>query len=189
MLAPCRACTVWWFFAGACADASHVRLIPEPEHHLLKDLTAHAVPDLNKTSLAQIEEVRQKQLVEEQAKVAAKYSSADEFTFETAYRRDHAANREELQQQAESRWMAECTFQPQQVKRIMPADDAQVRQNVASVLREDARLRQTMNKEYELLKQYEAELHDASGFYEWQDKMRKTPGCISSRTCAICSLG
>ncbi|CAJ1412577.1 unnamed protein product [Effrenium voratum] len=30
-----------------------------------------------------------------------------------------------------------------------------------------------MNKEYELLKQYEAELHDASGFYEWQDKMRK----------------
>lgn len=149
------------------------RLIPEPEHSIEKDLVANPVPSyINRTNLAKIEEARARQTEEEKAKIAAKYSSTDEFIFETAKRRDHAAIREELKQEAEKKLMAECTFQPKPNKRIMPRDDAIVRQTVSSVLREDARLRQKMAKDSELLKQFEAELHDASGFYEWQDKMR-----------------
>lgn len=150
------------------------RLIPEPEHNIEKDLAAKPVPSyINKTNLAKIEEARAKQTEEEKAKIAVKYSAADEFTFETAKRRDHAAIKEELKQEAEKKFMAECTFQPKSTKRIMPRDDAVVRHTVSSVLREDARLRQTMNKECELLKQFEADLHDASNFYEYQEKMRK----------------
>ena len=153
-------------------------MIPEPEHNIEKDLTAKPVPSyINKTNLAKIEEARAKQTEEEKAKIAVKYSAADEFTFETAKRRDHAAIKEELKQEAEKKFMAECTFQPKSTKRIMPRDDAVVRHTVSSVLREDARLRQTMNKECELLKQFEADLHDASTFYEYQEKMRKTRSC------------
>lgn len=154
------------------------RLILEPEHSIEKDLTAKPVPSyINKTNLAKIEEARAKQTEEEKAKIAVKYSAADEFTFETAKRRDHAAIKEELKEEAEKKFMAECTFQPKSTKRIMPRDDAVVRHTVSSVLREDARLRQTMNKECELLKQFEADLHDASTFYEYQEKMRKTRSC------------
>ena len=157
----------------SCPDLC--RLIPEPENAVCKDLTAHPVPTyINRTSLAAISEERQKQREEEKAKVAAKYSTDDEFTFETANRRDHDAIRTQLLEEADKKTMAECTFQPKPNKRIMPADDATVRHNLSQVLREDARVRQTMLAEHDLLKQYEAELHDASEFYEWQDRMRKT---------------
>lgn len=157
---------------------SSVRLIPDPEHNIEKDLMANPVPSyINRTNLAKIEEARARQTEEEKAKIAVKYSSADEFSFETAKRRDHAAIKEELKQEAEKKLMAECTFQPRSNKRIMPRDDAIVRQTVSSVLREDARLRQKMAKDAELLKQYEADLHDASSYYEWQDKMRTTRSC------------
>jgi len=150
------------------------RLIPEPETSVLKDLTAHPVPaHINRTSLAAIEEGRKRQREEEKARVAAKYSLDDEFIFETANRRDHETIRTQLLEDAEKKTMAECTFQPKAKKRIMPAEDATVRQNTTQVLREDARVRQTMLAEHDLLKQYEAELHDASDFYAWQDRMRK----------------
>ncbi|CAK9102849.1 Cilia- and flagella-associated protein 99, partial [Durusdinium trenchii] len=150
------------------------RLIAEPDHHIEKDLIANPVPGfLNKTNLAKIADERKRQMEENKAKVAMKYSAADEFTFETAQRRDHASVLEELRAKAEEKFMEECTFQPQAAKRIVPRDDAMVRQTVASVLKEDARLRQAMAKDAELLKQYEAELHDASHFYEWQEKMKK----------------
>ena len=115
---------------------------------------------------------------EEKAKVAAKYSTDDEFIFETANRRDYETLKTQLHEEAEKKTMAECTFQPKSNKRIIPSDDATVRHNMAQVLREDARVRQTMLAEHDLLKQYEAELHDASDFYAWQDRMRKTPGEI-----------
>ncbi|CAE7205074.1 CLEC16A [Symbiodinium sp. KB8] len=150
------------------------RLIPEPESSVLKDLTAHPAPaHINRTSLAAIEEARKRQREEEKARVAAKYSVDDEFIFETAGRRDHETIRMQLQEDADKKTMAECTFQPKSKKRIMPAEDATVRQNTTQVLREDARVRQTMLAEHDLLKQYEAELHDASEFYAWQDRMRK----------------
>ncbi|CAE7580990.1 CFAP99 [Symbiodinium natans] len=150
------------------------RLIPEPESAVHKDWTAHPVPaHINRTSLAAIQEERKRQLEEEKTKVAAKYSMDDEFTLETASRRDYETIRTQLQEDADKKVMAECTFQPKPNKRIMPTDDATVRQNVAQVLREDARLRQTLQAEHDLLKQYEAELHDASDFYSWQDRMRK----------------
>ena len=150
-----------------------------------KDWTAHPVPaHINRTSLAAIQEERKRQLEEEKTKVAAKYSMDDEFTLETASRRDYETIRTQLQEDADKKVMAECTFQPKPNKRIMPTDDATVRQNVAQVLREDARLRQTLQAEHDLLKQYEAELHDASDFYSWQDRMRKTLGSVQhSYTC------
>merc|ERR1712039_961045 len=56
-------------------------------------------------------------------------------------------------------------------KYVPPSEEAVVKQNVAAVLREDALLRQKQAREAEILKNYEQELHDASEYNRWQDKM------------------
>ena len=40
--------------------------------------------------------------------------------------------------------------------------------NKTSILREDFLLKKKQEKEFEMLKRYESELLDTSGFYEWQ---------------------
>merc|ERR1711870_72917 len=69
---------------------------------------------------------------------------------------------------------AECTFKPKPTKKyVPPSEEAVVKQNIAAVLREDALLRQKQAKEAEILKNYEQELHDASEYNRWQDKMKQ----------------
>mmetsp|Transcript_30378 Transcript_30378/g.68153 ORF Transcript_30378/g.68153 Transcript_30378/m.68153 type:complete len:764 (+) Transcript_30378:81-2372(+) len=150
------------------------RLIPEPDV-ISRQVKAQPVPaSIHKNSLGKVEEQKKKKLQEEKAKVLAKYDEADHFSLETAARRDHQAALEDLKQQVEAERMAECTFVPKTTKKaVFAAEDATIRHNAASVLREDALVKQKQAKEYQVLKRYEEDLHDASQFYTWQEKMKE----------------
>lgn len=150
------------------------RLIPEPDV-ISRQVKAQPVPtSIHKNSLNKVEEQKKKKLQEEKEKVLAKYDEADHFNLETASRRDHEAAFDDLKKEVESERMAECTFFPKTEKKAVAiADNATVRHNVASVLREDALVKQKQAKEYQALKRYEEDLHDASQFYTWQEKMKE----------------
>eukprot|EP00931_Biecheleriopsis_adriatica_P086494 TRINITY_DN61158_c0_g1_i1.p1 TRINITY_DN61158_c0_g1~~TRINITY_DN61158_c0_g1_i1.p1 ORF type:complete len:781 (-),score=272.06 TRINITY_DN61158_c0_g1_i1:166-2508(-) len=154
--------------------APRPRLVPEPEV-ISREIKAQPVPAaIHKNSLSKVEEEKKRKLEDEKAKVAAKYSPSDHFSLETGVRRDHAGEFEELRNKVEAERMAECTFQPAPAKPFVPpSEDAVVRHNAASVLREDALLKQKQAKEAQILKRYEQDLHDASEFHQWQDKMRE----------------
>mmetsp|Transcript_130980 Transcript_130980/g.310636 ORF Transcript_130980/g.310636 Transcript_130980/m.310636 type:complete len:762 (-) Transcript_130980:14-2299(-) len=149
------------------------RLIPEPEV-MSREVKAQPVPaGIHKNSLSKVEEQRKKKLEEEKARVQSKYTESDHFSLETGARRDHEAEMELLKKKVEEEQMAECTFNPKTSKKVVAPDDATVRHNVASVLREDALLKQKQAKEYQILKRYEEDLHDASQFHSWQEKMKE----------------
>lgn len=150
------------------------RLIPEPDV-ISREVKAQPVPaSIHKNSLNKVEEQKKKRMEEEKAKVLSKYTEADHFSLETGARRDHEAVMEDLKKKVESEQMAECTFYPKTSKKfVAPAGDATVRHNAASVLREDALLKQKQAKEYQILKRYQEDLHDASQFYTWQERMKE----------------
>jgi len=150
------------------------RLIPEPDV-ITREVKAQPVPtSIHKNSLNKVEEQKKKRMEEEKAKVLSKYSDADHFSLETSARRDHEAVMEDLKKKVESEQMAECTFYPKTAKKfVAPSGDATVRHNAASVLREDALLKQKQAKEYQILKRYQEDLHDASQFYTWQERMKE----------------
>jgi len=146
------------------------RLVPEPEV-ISREVKALPLPPAS-TSLAAVEEQKRKRLEEQKAKVAAKYTPEGEFKLETMQRRD-GSEVEELARKVDADRMAECTFRPRIGRYVPPTEEAAVRQNVAAVLREDTLIRQKQAQEYEVLKRYESELHDASEFHRWQDKMKQ----------------
>lgn len=150
------------------------RLIPEPDV-ISREVKAQPVPSsIHKNSLKKVEEEKKKKYEEEKAKVLAKYREDDHFSLETGARRDHEVVMEDLKKKVEAEQMAECTFYPKTAKKfVAPAGDATVRHNTASVLREDALLKQKQAKEYQILKRYQEDLHDASQFYSWQEKMKE----------------
>jgi len=146
------------------------RLIPEPEV-ISREVKALPLPPSHK-SLAEVEEQKRKRLEEQKAKVAAKYTEDGEFKLLTCARRE-GSELDELAKKVEAERMAECTFKPKIVKYQPTNEEAVVRQNAAAILREDALLKQKQEKEFQSLKRYEQELHDASGFYQWQDQKKK----------------
>lgn len=148
------------------------RLIPEPEVISREVKALPLPPTLNATSLTAVEEQKRKRLEEEKSKVAAKYTQEQHFSLETANRRD-GGEVEELAKKVEAERMAECTFKPKLAKYSAPTEEAIVRQNAAAILREDALLKQKQAKEYQVLKRYEEDLHDASEFHRWQGQMKQ----------------
>lgn len=148
------------------------RLIPEPTT-ISRQVKAKPVPTTNnKTSLAELEEEKKRRLEEERARVKDKYAAEDAPQLASMVRQDQA-EREELARKVEAERMAECTFRPAvNPNYTRPQQEATVRQNAAAVLREDALLRKKQRDEYEILKRYEADLHDASKFSEWQQGQR-----------------
>eukprot|EP00928_Gymnodinium_smaydae_P053357 TRINITY_DN37367_c0_g1_i1.p2 TRINITY_DN37367_c0_g1~~TRINITY_DN37367_c0_g1_i1.p2 ORF type:complete len:761 (-),score=288.59 TRINITY_DN37367_c0_g1_i1:52-2334(-) len=148
------------------------RLIPEPEV-INRQVKAQPVPSaIYKQSLAEIEEEKRQRQEEEKERIKAKYS-VEEVPQLVTQRRKDKNELEELTKKVEAERYAECTFKPAPAKKyVPPTEEAVVRQNAAAVLREDALIRKKQQQEYDVLKRYEAELHDASGFYEWQQEQR-----------------
>mmetsp|Transcript_27987 Transcript_27987/g.51062 ORF Transcript_27987/g.51062 Transcript_27987/m.51062 type:complete len:762 (+) Transcript_27987:124-2409(+) len=151
--------------------APRPRLIPEPEV-ISRQIKAQPVPAMiNETSLAEVEEEKRKRREEHLQQVREKYDGC-EVNLQTADRRD-PSEKEELTRKVEEEKMKECTFKPKPPRPyVPPTEEACVRQNVASVLREDALLKKKQAAEYAILKRYEEDLHDASNFSSWQQNMK-----------------
>merc|ERR1712107_556679 len=67
----------------------------------------------------------------------------------------------------------ECTFKPAPAKKHSPpTEEAIIRQNASSVLREDALLKKKQQKEAQILKRSEEDLHDESEFQAWKQKIK-----------------
>jgi hypothetical protein len=67
--------------------------------------------------------------------------------------------------------MQECTFQPKIARAIgkYTLDQAaEVKQNASSILREDNLLKKKQKDQYEILKEYESGMLDASTYFKWQ---------------------
>eukprot|EP00747_Dinoflagellata_sp_TGD_P162531 gnl/TRDRNA2_/TRDRNA2_180226_c0_seq1.p1 gnl/TRDRNA2_/TRDRNA2_180226_c0~~gnl/TRDRNA2_/TRDRNA2_180226_c0_seq1.p1 ORF type:complete len:804 (+),score=236.88 gnl/TRDRNA2_/TRDRNA2_180226_c0_seq1:125-2413(+) len=150
------------------------RLIPEPEV-ISREIKANPVnPVIFTTTLAQVEAEKQERREELKAKTMAKHSEHKGPDLKSASRPRVEVEKEELTRQAEERLMGECSFQPTPAKPYKPPTaDAPIKQNASSVLREDALLKKKQAKEYEILKRYEEDLHDPSGYYEWQANQRE----------------
>ena len=54
-----------------------------------------------------------------------------------------------------------------------PAEGAEVKLNVATVLREDALFKKKQEQEAALIKAYESELRDSTDYYKWQTSMKE----------------
>lgn len=148
------------------------RLVPHPEE-IARVIEAQPVPKTNnKTSLEEIVKERKQKLEEERERVSQKYPEELHFHLETATRPgDH--EKEELKKEVEAKEFQECTFQPKIGKPYYhPEQAADVRQNAASVLREDSLVKMKQLKEYTNLMRYEQELRDESEFHEWQHNAR-----------------
>lgn len=132
----------------------------------------HEVPaSLDRTSVAELDEMRKKRLDEIREKTRAQYSEADHFKLnETKGGRKLEDIREEMEE-AQNRELAfDASFvnEPPDYNQ-MPA---KVRLNAAAILREDALYKKQQAKDVELLKQYEWELRDCSEYYTWQKDMK-----------------
>jgi len=149
------------------------RLIPQPDA-ISREIKAQPVPEMiNKTTLKQVEEEKATRRDGMRTKTQAKYTKELEFELKTASR-PGVNEIQELEQAVNEVRFKECTFQPAASKPYRePKASAEVRQNAASVLREDHLARKKQEKEYKLLKDYESDLRDASEFYEWQAGQRR----------------
>lgn len=149
------------------------RLVPQPDP-IARVIEAQPVPATNNaTSLEQIAEERKQKLEKERERVLEKYPEDLHFRLEVANRCGDQ-EKEEIRKEVEALEFQECTFRPKIGKPYQrPEQEADVRQNMASVIREGALVQKKQLAEYENLMRYETELRDASEFYEWQQKKRE----------------
>eukprot|EP00397_Hematodinium_sp_SG-2012_P016599 GEMP01016942.1.p1 GENE.GEMP01016942.1~~GEMP01016942.1.p1 ORF type:complete len:776 (+),score=205.93 GEMP01016942.1:254-2581(+) len=152
------------------------RLIPEPT---AIDRVIEAKPvskTIYETSLSEIDAEKERRREELREKTKTKYTKEQEFKLLTAERpgADDMV-KDQFRTEMERVNMEECTFVPQ----VNPGfnrhalAETEVKMNTAAILREDKLIRNKQEKEYEILKNYESEMQDASEFYRWQQDMRE----------------
>ncbi|RHY32455.1 hypothetical protein DYB32_002550 [Aphanomyces invadans] len=148
------------------------RPVPEPTRIPL-EMKAHPVPDLNKLTLADIQEKQQQRREAIKEQVLKKYqeSAAQPFQLE-----ETKSNLEAIKQEVEDQRMAELNkkFKAKPAPNFSEKDAA-VKLNTAAILREDALYKKKQEKEAKLIQviAYESDLRDASEFYRWQSDMLK----------------
>jgi len=142
------------------------RLVPQPEP-ISREIKATKIPQsVYKTDLKSIEEQNQARRQQIHEAVQGQYRCEDEFNLAIANR---AAELEKIREEIEAEKMKDCTFKPHINSEYRPPTEAaEVKMTAAAILREDALIRKKQEQEYEILRQYESELRDASEFYEWQ---------------------
>ncbi|RHY40834.1 hypothetical protein DYB34_005477 [Aphanomyces astaci] len=141
------------------------RAIPEPTRIPL-ETKAHPVPDLNKLTLADIQDHQKhrRDAMKEQVRASTT----------TAYLATVRSNLEAIKQEVEAQRMAEVNRKFKAKPAPTFSDkDAPVKLNTAAILREDALYKKKQEKEAKLIQAYESDLRDASEFYRWQSDMIK----------------
>eukprot|EP00746_Dinoflagellata_sp_MGD_P161759 gnl/MRDRNA2_/MRDRNA2_89028_c0_seq1.p1 gnl/MRDRNA2_/MRDRNA2_89028_c0~~gnl/MRDRNA2_/MRDRNA2_89028_c0_seq1.p1 ORF type:complete len:760 (+),score=202.59 gnl/MRDRNA2_/MRDRNA2_89028_c0_seq1:111-2390(+) len=152
------------------------RLIPEPET-INRTIKALELPASNNaTHLAKIAEEKEDRRDQHRVTTQAKYPKELEFEFHTQKRSGGEAEKQRIADQVDKERYKECSFAPAYVTPAEyrePRAPAEVKQNSASILREDALVKKKQAKEYGILKQFEEDLRDSSTYYEWQADMRE----------------
>lgn len=148
------------------------RLIPEPPT-ISRTIKANEVPD-HGPHLAKVVEEKEQRRDKHREDTKAKYPTTLHFEFHTHKRSGGEAEKQRIQDEVDAERYKECTYQPAfETRKLNMQADAEVRQNTASILREDALVKKKQAKEYHVLKQFEEDLRDASTFHEWQSNMRE----------------
>jgi len=159
-----------------------MRTVPMPEEAV--DVGFKAVPIPASTYL---DPKKQKDRVEldrrkdaNRLEMKAKYAdpSVQPFKLKTLER---PTTLEKVKAQVEASRDAECDFDRRNAPRAVPPPRSKpgsgnVRLNAAAIMREDNLYRKKQEAEAAKLRNYEAELRDASEFDEWQAKMKRRDG-------------
>ncbi|ETV67091.1 hypothetical protein H257_16641 [Aphanomyces astaci] len=146
------------------------RAIPEPTRIPL-ETKAHPVPDLNKLTLADIQDHQKHRRDAMKEQVLKKYQESVAQPFQLEETR---SNLEAIKQEVEAQRMAEVNRKFKAKPAPTFSDkDAPVKLNTAAILREDALYKKKQEKEAKLIQAYESDLRDASEFYRWQSDMIK----------------
>jgi hypothetical protein len=147
------------------------RDVPEPIR-IAQESKAKEYPAelLEKTSVAQIAGEGRQRREQQLIKTAGKYVVNDEFQFHQT-----RSNVEAVRAEVESKREAELKFDSFKAKPApkYPEENANVKLNVASVLREDALFKKKQEAEASMIKAYESDLRDANEYYRWQTEMRE----------------
>lgn len=144
--------------------------VPEP-FAIYQTVSSNPVPEsLYNTSLAEIEEQKQKRFEEVRSQTLKKYEDATEFQLHETRNTTDALRREAEERLAEELQFSMSFHQPPPDFASKPAN---VRLNTAAILREEALLRQQQARDAELIRAYEVQLRDAREYYTWQHEMTK----------------
>eukprot|EP01138_Halocafeteria_seosinensis_P006232 gb/GECG01006373.1/.p1 GENE.gb/GECG01006373.1/~~gb/GECG01006373.1/.p1 ORF type:complete len:910 (+),score=221.53 gb/GECG01006373.1/:1-2730(+) len=146
------------------------RFLPEPEK-IPKKIQANEVPSyIHKKSLKEIEEERKKRTQENAEKTKKKYQNAKAPRF-SEIRRDT----EKLKQQIEAERDRELQFDKPKANPVpeYPEEGADIKMNVAAILREEALFRKRQKEEAKTIEEYEANLRDSSEFEQWQKRLKE----------------
>lgn len=154
---------------------SFILKFPRILYHIfmLLQVTARPVPSyLDVTSLATIEQQRREKAEQVRQDTYAKYQDPElQFKFnETKGVRPIEEAKREVEQEFAKQLAFDSSF-------VNPVPDfnkkeAKVKLNTAAILREDALYKKQQEKDYNLLKNYEVELRDATEYYGWQREMK-----------------
>mmetsp|Transcript_8234 Transcript_8234/g.29251 ORF Transcript_8234/g.29251 Transcript_8234/m.29251 type:complete len:639 (-) Transcript_8234:42-1958(-) len=149
------------------------RIAPEPlaieQTKAAKPVPAH----INRVSLAEIEEEGEKRREEVKKAVASKYKRPDHQPFKLHETRSNMAR---VREEVERERYADCTFgEGFKAKPLpkYPKHGADVKLNVAAVLREDALYKKKQEADAMLVKAYEEDLRDSTKFFQWQTEMKE----------------
>jgi hypothetical protein len=146
------------------------RKVPEPIKIEQTSLAKKAPKSLYTNNLNDIEGTNQERRKEEFERTNAKYKPQHEFQFH-----ETRSNMENVRAEVEARREAELQFDSFRAKPmpVYSEENAHVRLNVASVLREDFLYKQKQEQESKMIKAYEEDLRDANEFYRWQTEMKE----------------
>ena len=151
--------------------APRPRVLPEPVPiETPAELKPKPVPpNMNSTSLKDVEAAKQERRQRLRQHTSAKYTEA------TVPRlTESKVDKDALRAEAEAKELA--TLKPYKRKHrpppSLPEEGADVKLNAAAILREEALFRQRQKAEAERIADYEANLRDASEFNAWQAKQK-----------------
>jgi hypothetical protein len=124
------------------------------------------------TSLATIEQERKEKAEEIRQDTYAKYQDPNlQFKFNET---KGVRPLEEVKRELEQQFSEQLAFDSSFVNPVPDFDkkEAKVKLNAAAILREDALYKKQQEKDFNLLKNYEVELRDATEYYGWQREMK-----------------
>lgn len=147
-------------------------ILPQPER-IDNTVVSKPVPSViyNTASLSEIDEKNKERREYIKEKTKEKYNKNHEFKLnETKYGKKTEEIRQELEEELNANLDFNRSFYNPPPSSSTNAD---IKNNVSSILREDYLFRKQQKKDAEILRKYEEELHDPTEYLRWQQEMKE----------------